>query len=80
MIAVSKNVYIDTLVETVDNYNKTYRTIKMKPTDVKVDTYIDSGVENNEKDPKVEIDDHVRMSKCKMFLQRVTLQIGLRRS
>ena len=52
----------------------------MKPTDVKVDTYIDSGVENNEKDPKVEIDDHVRMSKCKMFLQRVTLQIGLRRS
>ena len=28
---VSKNVYIDKLVDIVNKYNNTYRTIKMKP-------------------------------------------------
>ena len=36
MTAVSKNVYIDKLVDIVVEYNNTYhRTIKMKPVDVK---------------------------------------------
>ena len=42
MTLVSKNVYIDKLDDTVGEYNNTYhRTIKMKPADVKDNTYID---------------------------------------
>ena len=42
MTSVSKNVYIDKLDDIVDEYNNTYhRTIKMKPFDVKDNTYID---------------------------------------
>ena len=43
MTSVSKNVYIDKLDDMVNEYNNTYhRTIKMKPVDVKDNTYIDS--------------------------------------
>ena len=43
MTSVSKNVYFDKLDDIVDEYNSTYhRTIKMKPVDVKDNTYIDS--------------------------------------
>ena len=38
-------------------------TIKMKPNNVKSNTYIDFAIENNNKDPKFEVDDHVRISK-----------------
>ena len=38
-------------------------TIKMKPADVKDNTYIDFKKEVNDKDPKFKIGDHVRMSK-----------------
>ena len=42
MTSVSKNVYIGKLDDIVNNYNKTYqRTIKIKPVDVKSNTYID---------------------------------------
>ena len=37
----------------------------MKPTDVKSSTYIDFGVESNDKDPKFKVGDHVGISKCK---------------
>ena len=40
MTSISKNVYIDQLDDIVDEYNITYhRTMKMKPFDVKNDTY-----------------------------------------
>ena len=66
MTAVSKNVYIDKLDDIVNEYNNTYhRTIKMKPVDVKDNTYIDSSNEVNDKDPKFKIGDHVRISKYK---------------
>ena len=40
MTSISKNVYIDQLDDIVDEYNNTYhRTMKMKPFDVKNDTY-----------------------------------------
>ena len=38
-------------------------TIKMDPIHVTFGTYIDFGTENNEKDPKLEVGDHVRTSK-----------------
>ena len=42
MTAISKSVYIDQLDNIVNEYNNTYhRTIKMKPTDVRDNTYID---------------------------------------
>ena len=45
MTSISKNVYINKVDDIVNEYNNTYhRTIKMKPVDVKDNTYIDSMV------------------------------------
>ena len=73
MTAISKNVYIDKLDHIVNEYNNTYhRTIKMKPADVKDNTYIDFKKEVNDKDSKFKIGDHVRISKYrKYFCQRI---------
>ena len=65
MTAISKNVYIDKLVDIVNEYNNTYRTIKMKPVDVKDKTYIDFEKEVNNKDPKFKTGDQLRISKYK---------------
>ena len=66
MTSISKNVYIDKLDDIVDEYNNTYHTtIKMKPTDVKDNTYINADKEINNKDPKFKVGDHVRISKYK---------------
>ena len=66
MTSISKNVYIYELDDLVNEYNNTYhRTIKMKPVDVKDNTYIDFKKEVNDKDPKFKVGDHVRISKYK---------------
>ena len=66
MTSILKNVYIDKLVDVVNEYNNTYhRTIRMKPADVKDNTYIDSSKEINNKDPKFNVGDHVRILKYK---------------
>ena len=53
MTSKSKNVYINKLDDTVNAYNNTYhRTIKIKPVDVKNNTYTDSNKEVDDKDPK----------------------------
>ena len=66
MTAISKNVYIDKLDDIVDEYNNTYHTtIKMKPIDVKDNTYINADKEINNKDPKSKVGDRVRISKYK---------------
>ena len=66
MTSISKHVYIDKLDDIVNEYNNTYhRTIKMKPVDVKDNTYIDSIKEVNDKDPRFKVGDHVRISKYK---------------
>ena len=50
MTSISKNVYIDKLDDIVDKYNNTYHTtIKMKPFDVKDNTYINTSKEINNK-------------------------------
>ena len=60
--AVSKNVYIDKLSDIVNEYNYTYhRKIKMKPADVKDNTYIDFRKEFHEKDCKFKVGDHVKI-------------------
>ena len=66
MTAISQNVCIDKLDNIVNEYNNTYhRTIKMKPVDVKDNTCIDFKKEVNDKDPKIKVGDHVRISKYK---------------
>ena len=63
---MTKNVYIEKLDNIVNEYNNTYhRTIKMKPIDVKDNTYINIDKEVNDNDPKSKVDDHVRISKYK---------------
>ena len=54
MIAISKNLYIDKLDGAFDEYNNTYhRTIKMKPIDVKSDSFAKYNEEFNKKDPNL---------------------------
>ena len=80
MTSVSKNEYVDKLDDIVDEYNNTcHRTIKMKPVDVKGNTYIDFKKEVNDKDHKFKVGDHVRISKYKIFLLKDTHQIGLKK-
>ena len=78
MTSISKNMYIDKLDDIVNEYNNTKRrTTKMKPNDVKDNTYIVFGQEVNDNDPKFKVGDHVRISKYKNIY---ILQIGLRKS
>ena len=69
MTSISKKVYINKLDDLVSEYNNTYhRTIKMKPVEVKDNTYIDSMVfRSNDKDRKFKVGDYVRISKYKNF-------------
>ena len=74
MISISKNVYIDKLVDIVNKYNNTYhRTIMMKSVDVKNNTYIDFEKKVNDRDPTYKVGDYVRISKYKnIFTKRYT--------
>ena len=66
MTSISKNVYIDKLDDIVNEYNNAYHTtIKMKPIDVKDNTYINTDKVTNDKDPKFKVGDRVRISKYK---------------
>ena len=75
MSVVSKNVYNNKLDKVVDKDNKTFRKIiKIKPTNVHLVTYIEYGVQHNDKDPKFSVGDHVRLSNYKKsFLKGYTL-------
>ena len=58
MTSISKNVYINKLDDTVNEYDNTYhRTIKMKPVDVKDNAYIESMelLRYNDKYPKFKV-------------------------
>ena len=72
MTSILKNVYIDKVDGIIHKYNnKKHRTIKMKPIDVKDNTYIDFGKEVNDNDPKFKVGDHVRISKYKNIFAKV---------
>ena len=56
----------------INNYNSTYhRTIKMKPIDVKADSYPENNVDSKEKGPKFQVDDHVRILNYKNTFAKV---------
>ena len=72
MTSISKNVYIDKLDDIVNKYSNTYHsTIKMKPVDVKSNTYIGSSKEVNNKNPKFKIGDIAKISKYKNIFGKV---------
>ena len=61
MTSISKDVDIDKLDDIVKKYNNTYHTlIKMKPVDVKDNTYIDFKKEFNDENPKFKVGDHYK--------------------
>ena len=63
MTAISKNMYFSDIV---DKYNNTYhKTIKIKPIDVKNNSFAEYNEKSHEKDPKFKVGDHVRISKYK---------------
>ena len=66
MTAVSKNVYFYVFDDIVDKYNNTYHSIiKMEPIDVNSNSYDEYNVDFNDKDLKLKIGYHVRISKYK---------------
>ena len=66
MTTVSKNVYYDILDNIVDKYNNTYhKTIKVKPINVKDDSFAEYNEKSNEKDLKFKAGVRVRISKFK---------------
>ena len=80
MTSISKNVCIDKLDDIVNKYSNTYHsTIKMKPVDVKSKTYIDSSKEINDKDIDLKLVILLEYQNIKIFLQKVRLQIGLKK-
>lgn len=76
---ICTNVYINKLDEIADKNSKTYhRLITMKAAVVKWGTYIEYGVEHNDKDLKL-----ITMweyQNTRIFLQRDKLQVGLGKS
>ena len=70
--SILKNVYIYKLDDIVNEYNNAHhRTIKMRPVDVKDNTFIDFKIEVNDKDSKYKVGDHVRISKYKNIFAKV---------
>ena len=66
MNSTSKSVYADKLDDIINENKNTYRkAIKMESIDTEDSTYINLGKENNNKDLKFQVEDHVRISKYK---------------
>ena len=77
MAAISKNVFIDKLDDIVNEYINTYhRTIKMKPIDVKGNTYIDSIKKLMIKTLNLKLDVMLEYQNTKTFLPKDIIQIG----
>ena len=87
MTSISKIVYIEKLDDIINEYNNTYHSIiKMKSADVNSSTCIDFNVENNDKNPELEVGDHARTKikihqhqNTRAFWEKVTLQIDLKK-
>ena len=64
-------MYIDKLDDIVNKYKNTYHsTIKIKPVDLKQNTYIDSNKKNKREDPKFKISGQLRKSRYKCIFAR----------
>ena len=66
-----KNVYFNVLDDIVNKYNNKYhRTTRVKPIDVKSDSYAEFNVDSNDKDPKFKVGNHVKISKYKYIFAK----------
>ena len=66
MASLSKTMYNDKWADKVKECSNTWHsTIKMTHIEVKLSTYIDVDIEVTDKDPKLEVSDHVRLSRFK---------------
>ena len=69
--AIQQNTYFDVLDDTVDKYNNTvHRTIKIKPTEVTGDYYVEYNEIAHKKNPKFKVGDNVRISKYKSIFAK----------
>ena len=79
MSSISKSVFIYKLDDIVNKYNNTYHsTIKMKPSDVKSNTNIDSSQKINHKNLNLKLVILLEYQNITIFRQMVTLQIDLK--
>ena len=79
MTAVSSDVYYDVLDDIVDKYNNTYHnSIKKKPVDVTNNDYEGYVYGFDEKNHCLKLVIKLEFQNIKTFLQKVTLQIGLK--
>ena len=81
MTLVSKNIYIDKLDHIVNKYNSRYHsTIKIEPVDLKSNIYwLIKSKEINDKIQNLKLVKPLGHQNIKMFLQKVTFQIGLKK-
>ena len=71
MTTIGKNVYFNVLHDTVDEYNKSFHSsIKIKPKDLRDDSFTEYNEESNKKTPKFKIGDRVRISKYKNIFSK----------
>ena len=63
MTVASKNIYFNVLNDIVNKYSITYhRNTKMKPIDVKSNSYAEYNVDSTKENSQFQLDDHVRIS------------------
>ena len=80
MTSVSKNVYIDKLEDIVNKYNNTYHNvIKMNPVDVNPSTYFDFSKKIIRKILNLKLVIMLEYQNIKIFLQKATFKIGLKK-
>ena len=78
MTSVSKNVYFDKLNDIVNKCNDTYHgTIKMKPVDIKLNTYIELVKKLVIKILNLKMVILLEYQNIKTFEQKITLELGL---
>ena len=80
MTSISKNIYIDKLDDIVNEYNNTYHsTIKMKPVDVNQAHVLTLVQKIIIKTLNLKLVIFLECQNIKIFLQKVTLQISLKK-
>ena len=80
MTSISKNIYIDKLDDIINEYNNTYHsTIKMKPVDVNQAHILTLVQKIIIKTLNLKLVIFLECQNIKIFLQKVTLQISLKK-
>ena len=80
MTSISKNIYIDKLDDIVNEYNNTYHsTIKMKPVDINQAHVLTLVQKIIIKTLNLKLVIFLECQNIKIFLQKVTLQISLKK-